>query len=263
MEKKPQNTSWEEVAQWYDKLLEGEGTYQKDLILPNLLRLMTIKRGDTVLDLACGPGFFAREFAAQGAVVTGVDSSTALIAVARRNIGTSPASGAPAASAITFRAAPADSIPFVKSASVRKTAIVLALQNIENVAGVLKECARAMEENGELYIVLNHPAFRVPKASAWGWDEKEKMQYRRVDRYLSELKVPIQMHPGEKPGQYTTSFHRPLQYYFKALSKAGFSVSLMEEWNSRKKSQDGPRAKAEDIARKEIPLFLCLVAVKP
>jgi ubiquinone/menaquinone biosynthesis C-methylase UbiE len=251
---KPKSTSWENVAEWYDKLLEGEGTYQKELILPNLLRLMEFRRGETVLDLACGPGFFAREFAARGAMVTGVDASKALIAIAKKN--------AAPGSSTTFHASSADALPFIKNATVDRAAIVLALQNIENVAAVLRECARVIKKDGALYIVLNHPAFRVPKASSWGWDEKEKVQYRRVDRYLSELKVSIQMHPGDKPGQYTTSFHRPLQYYFKALHKAGFAVSLMEEWNSHKQSQEGPRAKAEDLARKEMPLFLCLVAVK-
>ena len=252
--KTSKTTSWENVAEWYDKLLEGEGTYQKELILPNLLRLMDIRRGDLLLDLACGPGFFAREFAARGAMVTGVDASTALIAIAKKNVVSN--------SAATFYTSSADALPFIKNGDIDKGAIVLALQNIENVAAVLRECARVIKKEGELYIVLNHPAFRVPKASSWGWDEKEKTQYRRVDRYLSELKVPIQMHPGDKPNQYTTSFHRPLQFYFKALNKAGFSVSLMEEWNSHKKSQEGPHAKAEDLARKEIPLFLCLMALK-
>ncbi len=247
------NTSWENVAEWYNKLLDGEGTYQRELILPNLLRLMDIRRGDKVLDLACGPGFFSREFAAKGAVVVGVDASKALIAIARRN--------AVSGSAI-FHAASADALPFIEDATINKVAIVLSLQNMENVAKVLDECARVIKRGGELYVVLNHPAFRVPKASSWEWDEKEKIQYRRIDRYLSELKVPIQMHPGDKPNQYTTSFHRPLQYYFKALNKAGFAVALMEEWNSHKKSQEGPRAKAEDLARKEIPLFLCLAAVR-
>jgi len=261
--KAPQNTSWENVAGWYDKLLEGEGTYQKELILPNLLRLMDIRRGDAVLDLACGPGFFAREFAARGAVVTGADASTALIAIAKKNaIAPAGAGMTSTPGSAVFHIASADALPFLKNGVENKAAIVLALQNIENVAGVLRECARVIKKGGELYIVLNHPAFRVPKASGWGWDEKEKAQYRRVDRYLSELKVPIQMHPGDKPSQHTTSFHRPLQYYFKALNKAEFSVSMMEEWNSHKKSQEGPRAKAEDVARKEIPLFLCLVAVK-
>jgi ubiquinone/menaquinone biosynthesis C-methylase UbiE len=247
----PRSTSWENVAEWYDKLLNGEGTYQKELILPNLLRLMDVRRGDAVLDLACGPGFFTREFAARGAIVTGVDASKALIGIAQKNV--------PSA---LFHVAAGDALPFIKNASVDKAAIVLALQNMENVGAVVRECARVLKKDGKVYIVLNHPAFRVPKASAWGWDEREKVQYRRVDRYLSELKVPIQMHPGDKPGQYTTSFHRPLQYYFKALNKAGFAVSLIEEWNSHKKSQDGPRAIAEDLARKEIPLFLCLVCVK-
>jgi ubiquinone/menaquinone biosynthesis C-methylase UbiE len=265
--KVPKNTSWESVAGWYDKLLEGEGTYQKELILPNLVRLMGLKRGDEVLDLACGQGFFAREFAARGAVVTGVDASKALIAIARRNaVASDGAAGAGtksvASGVMTFRDAPADALPFIKNGSVNKTAIVLALQNIENVAGVLRECARVMKSGGELYVVLNHPAFRVPKASGWGWDEKEKVQYRRIDRYLSELKVPIQMHPGDAPKQHTLTFHRPLQFYFKAFNKAGFSVAMMEEWNSHKKSQEGPRSAAEDLARKEIPLFLCLVAIK-
>jgi ubiquinone/menaquinone biosynthesis C-methylase UbiE len=213
---------------------------------------MELKKGQTVLDLACGQGFFAREFFKQTNNVIGADVSKTLIALAEKN---SPR-------AIAFHVAPVDALPFIKDRSVDKVAVVLALQNIEHVAGALRECARVMKKGGLLYIVLNHPAFRVPQESGWGWDEKEKKQYRRVDRYLSELKVKIRMHPGDKPSQYTTSFHRPLQFYFKAFNKAGFSVALMEEWNSHKKSQAGPRSAAEDVARKEIPLFLCLVAVK-
>ena len=246
------DTSWNNVAGWYDNLLAGEGTYQRELILPNLLRLMDIKRGDAVLDLACGQGFFAREFAQLGAGVVGVDASRKLIEIARKN---SPQE-------IVFHVARADQLSFVKSGSVDKVAIVLALQNIENVASVLRECSRILKNKGMLCLVLNHPAFRVPKASDWGWDDKGKIQYRRIDRYLSESKIEIQMHPGDKPSEHTLSFHRPLQFYFKMLHKAGFSVAMLEEWNSHKKSESGPRAKAEDVARKEIPLFLYLMASK-
>ena len=251
--KKIKDTSWGPVAEWYDALLEGEGTYQKELILPNLLRLMEIRRGETVLDLGCGQGFFTRAFAAAGADAVGADASRAMIAIAERTASAPPGK-------ISFRAARADSLPFIKSGSVDKAAIVLALQNMENAADVLAEGARVLRSRGELFIVLNHPAFRIPKASAWGWDEKEKAQYRRIDRYLSELKVPIAMHPGKRSGPQTLSFHRPLQFYFKALNKEGFAVAKFEEWSSHRKSQPGPRAKAEDLARKEIPLFLCIVA---
>jgi ubiquinone/menaquinone biosynthesis C-methylase UbiE len=246
------DTSWEKVAGWYNELLKGEGTYQKELILPNLLRLMDIRRGETVLDLACGQGFFAREFAKLDAKVIGVDASRALIAIARKN---SPKE-------IDFHIASADSLTFIKEGSVDKIAIVLALQNIENVAGILKQCSHILKNVRMIYIVLNHPAFRIPKSSSWGWDEREQAQYRRIDSYLSEAKIEIDMHPGEKRSERTLSFHRPLQYYFKALNKAGFCVTALEEWNSHKRSEPGPRAKAEDLVRKEIPLFLCLVAKK-
>jgi ubiquinone/menaquinone biosynthesis C-methylase UbiE len=249
---KNNDTSWNRVAGWYERLLEGEGTYQKDLILPNLLRLMDLQRGEAVLDLACGPGFFAREFAARGAQVTGADASQVLIEMAR-------AEKIPGAQ---FFVARADKLAFIKDATMDKVAIVLAMQNIENVGNVVRECARVLKPGGQLFLVLNHPAFRIPQSSSWGWDEKTKMQYRRIDKYLSESKTQIQMHPGAKPGEHTISFHRPLQYYFKALNKAGFAVAALEEWNSNHASEPGPRAKAENEARKEIPLFLCLGAVQ-
>ena len=70
MTDKPKKTSWGKVAEWYSDILEKEeGTYQKDLILPNLLRLTDIKKNETVLDLACGQGFFSREFIKLGAKV--------------------------------------------------------------------------------------------------------------------------------------------------------------------------------------------------
>lgn len=256
------DTSWEHVAQWYDAHLEGEGTYQKELILPNLLRLMDLGKKDAVLDLACGQGFFAREFAKFSPHVLGVDASRSLVALAegkqKEGSNTSHASHAP-----LFRVADADKLPFVSGESIDKIAVVLALQNMENINGVLRECARVLKKGGQLFIVLNHPAFRVPKESSWGWDEKAKVQYRRVDRYLSELKVPIDMHPGSKESEKTISFHRPLQFYFKAFHKAGFTVAGLEEWNSHKKSEVGPRSAAEDLARKEIPLFLAIIAAKP
>ena len=243
-------TSWGHVADWYDAYLREEGAYQKEVILPNLLRLMDIRKGESVLDLGCGQGFFSRAFAAAGASVTGVDISKELIAIARR---LSPPY-------VRFEVASADRLDFAAGASFDKVAIVLALQNMDNLKGVVRECRRVLKTGGDLYLVLNHPAFRVPKASSWGWDEEAGVQYRRVERYLSESTVKIQVHPGDRPDQYTLSFHRPLQAYMKALTNAGFCVVRLEEWNSNRKSQPGPRAAAENRARQEIPLFLFIQA---
>ena len=58
------------------------------------------------------------------------------------------------------------------------------------------------------------------------------------------------------------SYHRPLQLYMKELAKHGFVLAGLEEWISHRLSEKGPRAKAEDRARKEFPLFLMLNARK-
>jgi hypothetical protein len=51
-----------------------------------------------------------------------------------------------------------------------------------------------------------------------------------------------------------------MQSYISALAEAGLCVDALEEWVSNKKSLPGKRAKAENRARKEIPLFLALRA---
>lgn len=245
-------TSWSGVADWYHNLVEDESSYQKQVVLPNLLRILDIKPGERVLDMACGDGSFAREFARIGAHVTGADISSELIEIAKeqglRNI--------------RYEVAPADNLPFVPNNSINTITITLALQNIDDLNAVFDECTRVLQPGGRMVCVINHPAFRIPKESSWGWDERERTLYRRMDRYLSESRALIQMHPGENPDEVTASFHRPLQVYMKALNRAGFAVKRLEEWISNRKSQPGPRAVAEDKARKEFPLFMCFEAVK-
>ena len=79
------DTSWEQVAPWYDDHLSGEDTYHAKVILPNLGRILSLKGNEHVLDLACGQGFFTREIAKGAKVVAGADLSPSLIAYAREH----------------------------------------------------------------------------------------------------------------------------------------------------------------------------------
>jgi len=247
------DTSWGHVADWYDDLLSSKDTYQEKVVLPNLLRLIEPKEGDTILDLACGQGFFSNAFAEKGATVVGVDIGKELVAKAERSN-----------ERVRFFVSPSHKLPMLGDASVDTVAIVLAIQNIAHVDETLAEIKRVLKTDGELIIVMNHPTFRVPKASSWGWDNEHRIQYRRVDEYLSESKSTIDMHPGKSADgetpELTISFHRPLQYYFKVFGKHGFGVDRLEEWISHKESNSGPRKDAENKARNEIPLFLALRA---
>ena len=251
-----QETSWGKVSEWYDELLEkGSDTYQKELILPNLIRLINIKKGQNLLDIACGQGFFSKEFFKFNANVSGVDISKELIDIAKNN---SPED-------IKYFVSPSDKLIFADDKTFDKITIILALQNIEKIKETIKECNRVLKQDGKLYIVLNHPAFRVPKKSDWGYDDKKQVQFRKIEQYLSELMIKIDMNPGEKNHKnkkYTFSFHRPLQSYFKIFKENNFLVSNLEEWYSHKSSQKGPKKEIEDKARKEIPIFMFLELIK-
>jgi ubiquinone/menaquinone biosynthesis C-methylase UbiE len=255
---KDNSTGWGQVAPWYDDLLETGSSYQKDVILPDLKGILAIKKGDKVLELACGQGFFARAFKALGAEVVGVDISHELIDIAKNYEKQEKAGDS---KIVEYFVSPSHKLEFIPDGSIDKITIVLALQNIEEVAGTLKECFRVLKNQGSLVIVLNHPAFRVPKETSWGFDEGDNIQYRKVGRYMSEFKISINMHPGEEKPVFTSSFHRPMQYYFKTLKSAGFLVRTMHELISNKTSV-GKRAIAENEARKEIPMFMAIEAVK-
>jgi len=249
MKNSPKDTSWNKVADWYDNLLKDDDSYQAKVILPNLLRFLDLKKGEQVYDLACGQGYFANVFAHVGASVTASDLSKKLIETAKKD----------AKEKISFYITPAHRAQFLKDNSIDTIVIVLAIQNIENVNDVLIECKRVLKEKGRIVFVLNHPAFRVPQGSDWYFFDG--IQSRIVYRYLSESKVSIDMTPGEKDKKKkisTISFHRSLQYYVKLFAKNDFAITRLEEWISHKQSQNGPRQLAEDSARKEIPMFMCL-----
>lgn len=250
-------TSWGNVAEWYDELVDGQGSnYQKDLLLPNILRCLGDLQGLHVLDLACGQGFFTRALAGAGAHMAGQDISPELIEKAKRLSQELP-------QPIAYYVNPADDLSRLPpTAAFDIIMVVLAIQNIANPPDVFRACAKRMALGSRLVLVLNHPAFRIPKASDWGWDEKKKVQYRRIERYSSESMEKILMHPGSRPDIVTYSYHRPLQYFVKQLRRAGFVVTNLEEWVSHRQSDSGPRAMEENRARREIPLFLYLEATR-
>ncbi len=249
---KGNETSWGHVANWYHRhVSESDDTYHEKVIKPNLLRVLGDVKGKQVLDVACGQGFFSRALEKEGSRVTGADIAPELIEIAKK---LGPAS-------ITYLAAPASRMP-LPDETFDAAVCVLALQNIKDLPGALAQVSHLLKKGGTFAIVLNHPAFRIPRHSQWGFDADAGIQFRRTDRYLSESSYQIQMHPGSDPGATTLSYHRPLQLYMKELAKHGFVLAGIEEWLSHRVSEKGPRAEAEDRARKEFPLFLMLNARK-
>ncbi len=253
MKGKPKTaTSWGSEADWYADHLAEDDTYHAKVVLPNVLRIIDPKKGMKVFEIGCGEGYFSRELAKKGATVTASDISPELIAIGKKKGG-----------GVTYRVSNAEDLSWATPSEYDVALAVLTIQNMERIDMVMKGVARALKNEGRFVFVLNHPVVRVPKASQWDFDEEKKVQYRRLDGYLSGKKVQIDMHPGKGGKKSVTySFHRSLQEYMKILRTAGFCITRLEEWISHRVSDSGPRAKAENVARKEFPLFMMIEVQK-
>lgn len=241
-------TGWGKVATWYDAHLKEDDTYHAQVVIPNLTRLVSLKKNESLLELGCGQGFVLEKFLPQSKKLTGLDIGSELITIAKKNN-----------KEITYFVGSAEDPQILLGQTFDVLIIVLAIQNMKHLNLVVENISRLLAPKGRVYIVLNHPAFRIPQNSTWSFDENTKIQSRRVDMYMTEKEISIDMNPGSSTDKkITPSFHRPLQVYSKAFVKNNFAITKIEEWMSHKKSQAGPRAQAEDQARKEFPMFMCL-----
>lgn len=245
-------TSWQPVSKWYSKTVGEDGHYfHQHTIIPKLLPLLSIDKDSSLLDAACGQGVLERALP-KDSYYQGLDISPSLIKYGQNH--------ALSANHIFTVADLTKTLPITKDNFTHAT-IVLALQNIENPLLALRNISSHLAKGGRLAIVLNHPCFRIPRQSSWGIDPLNKLQYRRINRYLSPLKIPIQANPGSGGSAITWSFHHSLTDISSYLSQAGFALLLIEEWGSDKVSV-GKAAKMENLSRSEFPLFLTIVAEK-
>lgn len=264
---------WDHVAAWYDRLVgEGHSDHHSAVIIPGALRLLDLRPGERLLDVACGEGVLARAAAGLGVRVTGVDAAARLIDAATRRAG-------PHERYLVGDARNLESVDLEPAYDA--AACVMALMNIDTIEAVFRGIAGRLAPGGRFVAVVLHPAFRAPGQTGWQWDQTPTTptttsaqagprpgprQFRRVDGYLTAYAHDIVMNPGaaargRRPIT-TTTHHRPIQAYVSALARGGFALEALEEWPSQRASEPGPRAAEENRARREIPLFLAWRAVR-
>lgn len=246
-------TSWGNVSKWYSENVGDKGSYYHDqVIFPFIEKVWDLNSNHSLVDLGCGEGVLSRRLDGY-ASYNGIDVSNNLLAIARKK-NTSPK--------VTFSQYDI-SKPFDLGVhSFTHAAIILAFQNVENANMVIENAARHLGTNGELLLVLNHPAFRIPKGSGWGVDQDTGMHYRKIYKYMSKQKIRIDMHPGNKAEKdFTYSYHHSLTDISRMLFINGFTITVIEELVSNKVSE-GKNAAFENFIRKEIPMFMCILAKK-
>ena len=255
---------WDHVAGWYEGLIAQRGSdHHQQIILPGVMNLLDLQPNEHVLDVACGQGVMSEYIASHSDVdeVLGTDISESLIEAAKSR----------ATDRTDFKVWDACDLSKLEHEPFDAATCVMALMNIEHIEQVFKGIYDRLKPGGRLVFVISHPAYRIMGGSAWGWtlDERtgQQVQFRRIDQYLSEKSSNIVMNPGEvakgKSAITTVTHHRSISAYIQACTTNGLLVDAVEEWASRRVSEPGPRAAAENRARREIPLFLAVRCKKP
>ena len=77
---------WDSIAEWWDDRI-GDGNVTQDyLVDPSQERLLDLKPGERVLDVACGAGRFTRRMAKAGVSIVAIDQSEAFLNRARQRV---------------------------------------------------------------------------------------------------------------------------------------------------------------------------------
>ena len=251
--KQLQDTSWEKVSGWYGSIVGQRGQYyHQHVILPALVKLLPKNAQTALLDIGCGQGILARSIPKTMDYV-GIDGSNSLILEAKQY----DKSG----NHQYFTADATKPLPIAKK-DFDAGVFLLSLQNMRDGKTAIKNAVKHIRPGGSLYIVLNHPCFRIPRQSSWEIDSNSKVQYRRIDRYMTPMEIPVTAHPGKQKGSPVTwSYHEPISKYMHWLKDAQCVMTNMLELTSDKESV-GKAAAMENRGRQEFPLFLLLVAEK-
>jgi len=216
---------WEPMAGWWDESLGDAGDlWHRALIDPPLLELVGPVRHASILDLACGNGYLCRRFAREGATVTGIDASAPIIALAQQREAQEPLG-------ITYLVRDAANLEPLTAAGFDLVVCNMALMDIEDAAGAIREIARVLHPAGRLVASLSHPCFDKVGTSGWAIEYvyPTTTVWRKMSRYREVAAADLPWFRVDGQTVYTRAYHRPLSWYVRALRDAGLVLTALEE----------------------------------
>lgn len=207
---------WENSAEaWADFVRTGKDYSRDGLNNPAAFELIGNVKGLAVLDLACGEGYNTRILARKGAHMTGIDFSSKLIELAKREEDKEKLG-------IRYIVMDAADLTEIQDSCFDLVTCFMALQDMEDYRKAISETSRILKAKGRFVFSIPHPCFE--KIIVDG----ERMN--AADRYFEETKYPIQWNMERLSIPFRTiSFHRTLTDYFDALNKSSLYVSRLVE----------------------------------
>jgi 2-polyprenyl-3-methyl-5-hydroxy-6-metoxy-1,4-benzoquinol methylase len=218
-------STWDQLAGYWDEQMEAGETWQRTLIQPPVERLLELRAGERVLEVACGNGEFARAMSAAGASVLATDFSEPMLERARAYGGDVEYRRA---DATDERAVLALGDPGSFDAAVSNMAIM----DMAEIEPMISALAVLLRPAGRFVFSTVHPAFNsadVTRVVEQSEDETGVVRTYsvKVSGYITPFTGRGVALEGQPVRQWY--FHRPLSAILDVCFRHGFVLDGMEE----------------------------------
>jgi SAM-dependent methyltransferase len=218
--------AWDALAGFWDEAMSGGRTWQQMLIDPAVERLLALRSGERVLEIACGNGLLARRMASLGAAVLATDFSEEMVRRARGHGG----------EGVEYRRADATKTEELLELAAPGTldAVVcnMAIMDMTAIEPMAAACVELLKPDGRFVLSTAHPAFNGNDSVRMIEQDEDKQGVRR--RYSVKVSSYIRPQAGkgvalEDQPVVQWYFHRAIQDVFGAFFQHGFVLDGLEE----------------------------------
>jgi len=229
---------WDANARWWDDRIGDGNDFQTVLIEPATAHLLNVGAGDTILDVACGAGRFARRMAELGARVVAFDYSAEFIARARERT-----AGDAGVEYHVLDAANTEALLSLGSNRFNKAVCTMAIMDMPEIGPLFATLSHLLSPGGSFVFSITHPCFHSTAIQRFAETYEEQAGRHvirsgvKVSSYLAPLARKTEGIVGQPEPQWF--FHRPISALFRFGFEAGFVVDGIEE---PRFAGDGPRA---------------------
>lgn len=228
---------WDDQAEAWGRFARtpGHDAYHEGFNFPALLELLP-PPGRRTLDLGCGEGRVGAELARRGHTVVGVDSSQAMVAMARERH--------------EALVADAGDLPF-EDGSFDLVVAYMSVMNLDDPEAGIRETARVLEPGGRLCLAVVHPL------DGAGVFEGDALVIAG-----SYFEPEPKLWESDRDGIRMTFYDRslPLERLARAHEDAGLVIEAIRE---PRPSEAFVREHPVAERRLRVPLFLHLRSLKP
>jgi SAM-dependent methyltransferase len=218
---------WNQNATFWDRIIgDGGNRFHRVVVEPAVLNLLNLTAGETVLEIACGNGAFARKITTFGVHVVASDFSTNLLEHARARTNDSRIEY------LLIDATKEDQLLALGERRFDAAVCNMGLMDMPLIHPLFSALSRVLKTNGRFVFSIQHPCFNSNGVTKMVELEDRNGELATVYSIkVSRYRTPVTERGVGIVGQPTPHylFHRPISLVLNAGFQAGFVLDGLEE----------------------------------